>query len=214
MGGGRLVGAALRAARQEKNAEVLTCPRYFRPLLNCLSQDAIFSPSFGASRSKHQACAASCLGLILDTLYSVSSLTSSPSLSVMGEYLPLGVVPGLGMYDTPIREVLERLPSLVGNLDPQFCVEGPGREGEREGGRGMGGMEGGGGGGGGGEKLVDERPWDSHFRFYVALLVQAAQDVRGAKVLLERGVVDLLSRTRFLMLLENWDVPVRGGGRE
>eukprot|EP00624_Nannochloropsis_granulata_P003489 evm.model.NODE_2760_length_1469_cov_26.603811.1 len=68
--------------------------------------------------------------------------------------------------------------------------------------------------GGGGEKPLEERPWDSNFRFYVALLVQAAQDVRGAKVLLERGVVDMLSRTRFLVLLENGDVPNRGERRE
>ncbi|GAB5029933.1 nucleoporin 205-like protein [Nannochloropsis oceanica] len=207
--GAVLVGAALRAARQEKNAEVLTSPRYFRPLLDCLSLDAVFAPSFGVSRSKHQACAASCLGLVLDTLYAASSFPPSPSLSV-GEYLPLGVMPGLGRYDTPIREVLERLPNLVGNLDPQFCVEGAGREGGRLVGRSMLMME----KEGGGEKLLQARPWDSNFRTYVALLVQAAQDVRGAKVLLERGVVDLLSRTRVLVLLENGDVPIRGGGRE
>lgn len=206
--GAVLVGAALRAARQEKNAEVLTSPRYFRPLLDCLSLDAVFAPSFGVSRSKHQACAASCLGLVLDTLYAASSFPPSPSLSV-GEYLPLGVMPGLGRYDTPIREVLERLPNLVGNLDPQFCVEGAGREGGRLVGRSMLMME----KEGGGEKLLQARPWDSNFRTYVALLVQAAQDVRGAKVLLERGVVDLLSRTRVLVLLENGDVPIRGGGR-
>lgn len=67
---------------------------------------------------------------------------------------------------------------------------------------------------GGREGLLEERPWDASFRFYVALLVQAAQDVRGAKVLMERGVVEKLSRTRFLVLLEDGDVPSREGGRK
>jgi len=70
------------------------------------------------------------------------------------------------------------------------------------------------GGGGGREGLLEERPWDVSFRFYVALLVQAAQDVRGAKVLLDRGVVDKLSRTRFLVMLEDGDVPSWEGGGE
>ena len=54
---------------------------------------------------------------------------------------------------------------------------------------------------------MEERPWDGIFRYFVSMLTQLAQDPRGAKMLLDRGVVEKLGRTRFLAQLEDSDMP-------
>ena len=228
-----LSGSRLLAARKEKNAEVLTSPRFFRELVEGLAKDATFAPSFGKTRSRYQACAASCLGVIIETLFSASA-PADASMDGSLPLLPLGVAPGMGKYDTAIREVLEKFPRLLEDLDPQFCVEkGAGGPGELHGSflspsgaaaassssrfsvfsphQDMSPMD---VGGRNPEALLEERPWDATFRFYVDMLVQVAQDARGAKMLLDRGLVDKLSRTRFLVALEDGDMPSLDAGRK
>jgi hypothetical protein len=186
-------GSGLLGLRREKNAEALAQPRFLGALVDALAADAAYVPSLGSkARARHQGLAAAALGLVLESLLTAGA----PE----GPLLPLGVSPGIGRYDAAVREALGRLPRLLEDLEPQFCVERPtGPTGGTLGGFGPPAPT--------PARLLEERPGDLALGYYLALLIQVAQDPRGAKALLDRGVVEKLGRARFLVALEDGDAP-------